>query len=132
MSIQSQIEAIAKKRMTQATEAFRVSVIRVGNAVIVQSPVDKGSFINHWNTTIGTISYSKRASDSANGQDSITELTEVVNGANIGDIAYFNNPMPYGPRLEYDGWSAKAPNGMVRINTAKWSSILTEEIERRK
>ena len=131
MSIKSQIEAIAKKRMEQASSALKASVVRVGNNVIIQSPVDKGAFINNWNTSIGGISYELKP-DNESGSTSLSELKEMVSGIEMGEVAYFTNPLPYGPRLEYDGWSAKAPNGMLRINTAKWSKILNEEIERRK
>lgn len=117
--------------MQAASEVFRVSVIRVGNQIVTGSPVDKGSFINNWNTSIGGVSYEIKP-DSKSGADSINELAVTMNGAQIGDTAYFSNPMPYGPRLEYDGWSEKAPNGMVRINTAKFNEIVNEEVLKRR
>ena len=132
LSIRAQIEAIALRRMQDAEEIARVSIIRVANRIITDSPVDKGSFINHWNTSISTISYDQSRGENNGGAESISQLTETVESLNLGAKAYFNNPMPYGPRLEYDGWSEKAPNGMVRINTALWSDIVEEEIARRR
>ena len=55
MSIKSQLEAIAKKRMQDVSDIARTSIIRVGNRIVTDSPVDKGSFINHWNTSINSI-----------------------------------------------------------------------------
>lgn len=131
MSIKSQLEAIAKKRMQDVSEIARVSIIRVGNRIVTASPVDKGSFRNQWNTSINTISYDVSRGDKKSGADSINQLAEEVSDLRLGSTAYFNNPMQYGKRLEYDGWSEQAPNGMVRINTALWDSIVTEEIKKR-
>lgn len=131
MNIQAQLAKIAAKRKKDAEEVFKVSVIRLGNRIIQASPFDKGTFKNRWNTSIGSVSYDISAPDDKSGQDAINELNEAVGGANIGVAAYFNNPMPYGPRLEYDGWSEQALNGFLRINTDKWESIVNEEVKRR-
>ena len=133
MSIESQLRAIAKKRMQDVSEIARTSIIRVGNRIVTASPVDKGNFINRWNTSINTISYDMSNPESSSGADSINGLAEEVSDLKLGSTAYFNNPSPQGPRIEYEGWSHdKAPNGMVRINTALWESIVNEEIEKRK
>lgn len=132
MSIESQLRAIAQKRMQDVSEIARTSIIRVGNRIVTASPVDKGSFRNQWNTSINSISYDVSKGDSSSGADSINELAVEVSDLRLGSTAYFNNPLPYGPRLEYDSYSQQAPNGMVRINTALWESIVNEEIEKRK
>ena len=132
MSIKAQLEAIAKKRMQDVDDIYRTSVIRVGNRIVTATPVDKASLINHWNTSIGAPKYDKSRPNSNAGADSINELAQTINGSRVGEVAYFNNPMPYGPRIEYDGYSEKAPNGMVRINTDLWETIVNEEVVKRK
>lgn len=132
MSIRTQLEAIAKKRMQDVSEIARVSIIRVGNRVITASPVDKGSFRNQWNTSINSISRDTSKPDSRGGADSINELASEISDLKLGATAYFTNPMPYGPRLEYDGWSEQAPNGMLRVNTDLWEMIVNQEVEKRK
>ena len=131
MSIQSQLQAIAKKRMQDVSEIARASIIRVGNRVTTESPVDKATFINSWNTSINNLKYEKRAGKSG-GQDSLDELNQVVSSMDLGATAYFNNPQPYGHRLEYDAWSEKAPDGFLRKNTMLWEQIVEEEIARRR
>lgn len=118
--------------MQDVSEIARTSIIRVGNRVITASPVDKGSFINQWNTSINSISNDISKPDIKSGADSINELASEISDLNLGATAYFTNPMPYGPRLEYDGWSEKAPNGMLRINTDLWETIVNQEVEKRK
>jgi len=132
LSIRAQIEAIAQRRMQDVEEIARVSIIRVANRIITDTPVAKGSLINHWNTNINTIGYDSSSEDNSSGSDAINQLNETINDMSLGVKAYFNNPMPYGPRIEYDGHSDKAKNGMVRINTALWSDIVEEEIARRR
>lgn len=132
MSIKAQLEAIAKKRMQDVDDIYRTSVIRVGNRIVTATPVDKASLINHWNTSIGSPKYDKSRPNSNAGADSINELAQTINGSRVGEVAYFNNPMPYGPRIEYDGYSEKAKNGMVRINTDLWETIVNEEVAKRK
>ena len=132
MNIRTQLEAIAKKRMQDVSEIARVSIIRVGNRVITASPVDKGSFRNQWNTSINSISRDTSKPDSKGGADSINELASEISDLKLGATAYFTNPLPYGHRLEYDGYSEQAPNGMLRVNTDLWEMIVNQEVEKRK
>ena len=132
MSVERQLASIASLSMKKAKDVFIASGIRVGNQIITGSPVDKGTFINHWNTTINGIGYNVSQADDKSGSESRQELAAQFNDINLGQFITFNNPMPYGKRLEYDGWSAKAPNGFVRINAAKWESIVQEEVLKRR
>jgi len=130
MTIESQLRAIAKKRVQDMSQISRASVARLSNRVLTDSPVDKGFFINNWNTTINGIGYEKRAGNEA-GADSISQLTKTLPSLNLGESITFSNPLPYGPRLEYEGWSKKAKDGFLRKNTALWDSIVTEEVKKR-
>ena len=52
-------------------------------------------------------------------------LAEVM--ANLGgllDVVWFTNNLPYAERIEYDGWSRQAPEGMVRKHVAQWRRIV--------
>ena len=131
-SIERQLRAIAEKTKRKQTEVFQASTIRLGQAIISESPVDKGTFKNSWNTAIGAVSYDTSKPENRSGQDSINELVETITDTNIGATAYFSNPQPYGLRLEYDGWSAQAPNGFLRVNTMRWEQIVKEEVVKRK
>jgi hypothetical protein len=43
-----------------------------------------------------------------------------------GQTIYLQNNLPYGPRLEYEGWSDQAPAGMVRITVAEFQDIVKQ------
>jgi hypothetical protein len=38
------------------------------------------------------------------------------------------NDVVYGPIIEYGGWSAKAPDGMVRISAARWPLFVSDAV----
>lgn len=131
-SVFSQLSSITALSKKKGKEVFIASGIIVGNQIITASPVDKGSFINNWNTTVDGIGYNTSQADDKSGAGAQDELVAAFGSAELGSFVTFNNPMPYGARLEYDGWSEKAPNGFVRINTAKWGAIVQEEILKRR
>lgn len=47
-------------------------------------------------------------------------------GQDRGAIATISNPQPYAERVE-TGWSTQAPQGMMRITTAEYASILNDQ-----
>jgi len=40
--------------------------------------------------------------------------------------------LPYIERLEYEGWSAQAPSGMLRVSLAEFPRIVENEIKKRR
>lgn len=52
-----------------------------------------------------------------------TSIGRVAAGVNYGDpmtVHYITNSLPYIRRLEYEGWSQQAPDGMVRKTVAEF------------
>lgn len=131
-SIAAQLEAIAKRSMQDVEDIAHASMLRLGNLIIQGSVVDSGRFINNWMAGIGTIDQSTTEATSLSGADSIGRLNGTINGVTIGGAAfYFTNSVPYAQRLEYEGWSVRMPQGVVRINALKWDSIVEDEIKKR-
>jgi hypothetical protein len=62
-------------------------------------------------------------------------LVGVVKAATMGsrhDALWLANSLPYAFRLEYEGWSGQAPEGMVRLNVTRFRSIIREELAKLK
>ncbi|WP_330210091.1 hypothetical protein [Pseudomonas sp. AM4(2022)] len=38
------------------------------------------------------------------------------------------NNLPYGPRLEYEGWSNQAPAGMVQITVTEFQMFINKAV----
>lgn len=45
----------------------------------------------------------------------------------VGNIWIMNN-LPYGPRLEYEGWSSQAPAGMVQITVTEFQMFVNKAV----
>lgn len=116
---------VEKAKKNPETVARQVS-FKLFSAVIKASPVDTGRFRMNWQTA-GAVAPS-----------GIIDGTDKGGAAAIGDAASYifaasdwneftlTNNLPYAERLEY-GWSNQAPSGVVRVNVARFNSLLEEE-----
>lgn len=111
MSIQSQLEEIAKRSTEKVEKVIRASVFEVGNRVVIRSPVDTGLFRANWLTGINAID------NRGDGQ-----INQVASDFKVGDTLYFVNSLPYAKPLE-DGSSEQAPRGMVKLSAAEFDTI---------
>lgn len=119
----SQWQQISANLKSHTLDVVRASVVKLGTQVVQDTPVDKGMLINNWLTGVDNVDNTQRP-PKAGGSDSITELTQKINLLNYGVTIYFSNPMPYASRIEYEGYSQKAPAGMLRKNVINWPQIL--------
>jgi hypothetical protein len=84
--------------------------------IVARTPVKSGHARAGWiatRTTYTTRAFSKTHVDPS-GAETIAKAWRVINQLKAYQNIYFSNNVPYIERLE-DGWSAQAPNGMVRL-----------------
>lgn len=132
MSLASDLRRIAARRNGDLEEIAQASLVRLGNRVVQGSPVDSGRFRNNWMSAYNSIDDSTDRKNNTSGADSKAALIEKASSLDLNTIFYFTNSLPYANRLEYDGWSAQADAGMVRINVLAWDSIVANEVKKRK
>jgi hypothetical protein len=60
------------------------------------------------------------------GGQTIAEGSSVLAQFKAGRTIYIVNNLPYAHRLEYEGWSKQAPEGMVRVSIAEFQQIAAE------
>lgn len=107
----------ACKRIT--FELFRRVVLKspVGNPSLWASPAPEGyvggRFRANWNVSSNNPDLT--TSESTDQSRGNREAAKALN-LPIGGIVYLSNGLPYGRRLEYEGWSSQAPAGMVRLS----------------
>lgn len=102
----------------------RQSAFDLFSSIIYSTPVASGQLRNNWFASIGSPSVESVLGEAPDAAVTVERMRAVLFGKDVvGDI-WFSNNMPYGPRIEYTGWSAKAPSGMVRINTIRWPDIV--------
>ena len=124
--ITQEIIEFKNKAMTKSLLATKKAIISLTTDIIYDTPVDTGRLRNNWIPSInksetsyymlGTDTSKRRSRERPTLQETISK----VNTLQLGDTFYFTNNLPYAKRIEFDGWSAKAPNGMLRRNLIKW------------
>lgn len=106
-------------------EVMRKSAEELTVRVISASPVDTGAFRASWTAGIGEV---RLRTVNTGDRDSIDKAIGVINKMGLGDELYIANGQPYAQRLEYEGWSAQAPGGMMRVNIADWQNIVDSNL----
>lgn len=122
LAFDKQIEAFAKKASISIDRAIRGTSIKLFSAIILASPVDTGRFRANWQA-----SNERPASGEVSGfADPVNKVATYINGAPFANEFTLANNLPYAYKLEF-GYSDQAPQGMVRINVARFQSILDEQ-----
>lgn len=142
------MRAFAAKARANAGAIVRKTVIDVGTHIVLKSPVGNpsewaypesappgyvgGRFRANWQygynaAPIGQLDLIDRSQD---GRDTAGRLAaDVLTGTDAFGVHYIANNLPYARRLEYDGWSKQAPNGMVGISMIKFREFMAKNIE---
>ena len=122
------LEDLLTKYKNNTLSIARVSCAIVSGEVIDGTPVLSGSLRASWNASIGqpvanNINIGIDANGKATGSHR-NNFTSVVNSLVVGDFYSFANGQPYARRIEYEGWSDYAPNGMLTPAVANWNRIV--------
>lgn len=116
---------VEKAKKSPETVARQVS-FKLFSAVIKASPVDTGRFRMNWQTA-GAVTPSGviDAVDESGNKAVAAAADYAFKNSDWNEFTLTNN-LPYAERLEY-GWSNQAPQGMVRVNVARFNTLLEEE-----
>lgn len=148
----------ARKTLERADALIRAVGIKTFSAVIRDTPVgdpdlwqsswldSKGratvAFNSHlegyvggrlranWNCSLGMADTS--TTESTNHAGAIPAMMQEVAGADRKKILWLSNSLPYAHRIEYDGHSRQAPQGMVRRNVTRIQKIISGELRKLK
>lgn len=88
-----------------------------------------GRFKGNWQVTIGTAPTQSLDSIDPSGAATITDGRAALASFKAGMPIFITNNLPYGPRLEYEGWSKQAPAGMVRVSIAEFQNITIDAVK---
>lgn len=95
---------------------IRAATIGIFKGIRKDTPVDTGNARNNWQCTIGA----PFVGEDASGSDE--QILRTI-PRRAGSVVYLTNNVQYIQPLEY-GHSTKSPNGMVRINVARFEGLL--------
>lgn len=106
--------------LNQSENAIKAAIVGLCGDIISDTPVDTGRLKNNWFPSVDAASTetTEQTADAAR-----TRLeTAVSQGYKLDRVFYFTNNLPYAYRIEFEGWSKKAPQGMVRRNIVRWNT----------
>lgn len=129
MTLSKDLNKFAQLSMSKAEKVVQGSLLTVGGRMIKGSPVRDGFFRNSWMTSWGAIDGNTREEDKT-GSGSTGNLSHTLTSVKLGTDLFFTNSMPYASKLEYDGHSKQAKNGVVRVNLLDWESVVEKNIKR--
>jgi hypothetical protein len=126
MSFSSDITKFVKKTEDRFIRIKKASAFDLFSAIIIQTPVLTGTLRNNWYMSFNTPS----TEASENPSNSIERVNFSLKDIDAFNSVYFVNNLPYAVPIEYDGLSGKAPEGMFRVNVARWPSIVEKNAAR--
>ena len=129
MSFTLDVKAFCEKAKKNPEIVMRQVSMKLFSAIILGSPVDTGRFRNNWFAAAGpTPSRETTTYTGKQGTAAINRASKVIGesrGMGWTELTLTNN-LPYAQRLEY-GWSKQAPTGIVRVNVARFNTLLEQE-----
>ncbi len=130
MSFANDLKEFAKATNRTITEVLEGVVTELAVRVVQRSPVDTGKFRGNWQIGDGgpdtrvDSEFDKQALGSAPSAGSFARWQDQLEGVLPGTVIYITNSLPYARRLEYEGYSKQAPEGMVRVTLTEYASII--------
>ena len=124
---ESQLRGFGVKALDKVDKVRRASVLELFKLVIMATPVDTGRLRGNWQTTINSPAGAATTRDDPSGAADLAEA--MANLGSLADVVWFTNNLPYAERIEYEGWSRQAPEGMVRRHIAQWQRIVSAKAQ---
>lgn len=86
-----------------------------------------GQFRANWNLSIEAMDTDTTTDKDPSGEVAIKRAQGRIESYQLGDKIFITNSLPYAYRLEYEGWSRQAPQGMVRITALEFEQYVSEQ-----
>jgi hypothetical protein len=112
----SRFKVNAAKAVENDVKAVKMALF---SSIIKDTPVLTGRLAGNWQTGLGAAAGTV---DRTGAGASIAEMKSSLGKAE--DTIYMTNNLPYAERIEFAGYSAKSPEGMVRRNVVRVANLL--------
>lgn len=123
-SFARQLARFSQKSQEKMVTVLRTSCFDLFGAIIMETPVNKGVLRNNWYAEFNFPNESTTTKGEPSGSAAVNRMKRKLKEVDVTDVVYFANNLEYATYIEFDGISGKAPQGMVRVNTARWDNIV--------
>lgn len=130
MSFSKQLTAFVNGTNEKIDKTVKGATVTIATNIINETPVDTGAAKGNWQASVGQPKIGILDQQDPAGEKAIADAIKAIPDE-AGSVVYLSNNLPYINRLEY-GHSDQAPQGMVRVNTGKWSEIVAAEAAKNK
>lgn len=134
-----EIRQFAEKAGAGFDTVIKTTLLDLSNRVIMRTPVGQPSLWKNppppgytggharanWQSSIGNPAEGEINAIDPNGAATLNNIR--VSEA-PGNVWWLTNNLPYIQRLEYDGWSTQASEGMVRVTLAELDASIMQAI----
>lgn len=127
MSFERDILTFAKKTGANIEQVVRATCLQVSASIIEGTPVESGRAKGNWQPTVGSPASGVLPDLDETGDATKAKVAAAVADA-PGSVFFLVNNLPYIRRLEYDGWSSQAPQGMVRVAVQEFEQAIAKAV----
>ncbi len=108
-------------------DTVKGAVFELTKNIIYGTPFDTGRARINWQVNLNSDNDSIIESEDKTGNIAVSNAEKKIKNNKVPLYYMISNNLPYIERLEY-GWSkAQAPQGMVRINIARFNQIFKQK-----
>lgn len=130
MSFSDELKEFALDAMDQTEEVARGAVLSLWRAVIYDTPVDTGRAKGNWFPSWkGSNRVNNKAKDKTGARATARAEKSVISQVHW-DVFTLTNNLPYIQKLEEGHSTQAAPHSMVRLNVAKFQSIVNKQAKK--
>lgn len=125
MTFGSDLEKFRKKTTEKIIIVKRTASFDLFSSIVISTPVDKGVLRNNWFVSIGRPNLTTNPEDDATSEQQVLErMRSILQDTTLAADIVFTNNLPYAVPIEFDGHSWRRPEGMVRVNSVRWDTIV--------
>lgn len=142
MSFTLQLRQFAELAKANTDQVVNKVTIDAARSVVMKSPVGNpdlwkgtappgyvgGRFRANWVFGVGAVNPATSDAVDESGVSTINKLAQEINQIGAGKVTFISNNLPYGDRLEYEGWSKQAPGGMVRLTMVEMQQSINAAV----
>lgn len=120
LSLEALGDELTDDAIQLVTQKLAMQALR---GVVMKSPVDSGRFRGNWNVSVDVANMTISDTLDKSGGATIAKGSTIVEALPPYRAVWITNNLPYARRIE-NGWSKKAPAGVVALTLAELEAML--------